>query len=86
MAVEFTIISHLPVGTVTFMLTDIEGSTRLWESAPEAMSAAVARHYELLDAAIALHGGSFARAAIRTAWQGGAVARIPGLTPWRADR
>ncbi len=48
---------HLPAGTVTFMLTDVEGSTRLWESAPEAMSAAVARHYELLDAAIALHGG-----------------------------
>jgi predicted ATPase/class 3 adenylate cyclase len=57
MTVEFNIISHLPVGTVTFMLTDIEGSTRLWESAPEAMSASVARHYELLDAAIALHGG-----------------------------
>ncbi|MGH3775154.1 MAG: LuxR C-terminal-related transcriptional regulator [Pseudonocardiaceae bacterium] len=48
---------HLPVGTVTFMLTDVEGSTRRWESAPEAMSAAVARHYELLDEAIALHGG-----------------------------
>jgi predicted ATPase/class 3 adenylate cyclase len=47
----------LPVGTVTFMLTDVEGSTRLWESAPEAMGAAVARHYELLDAAIARHGG-----------------------------
>ncbi|HSL06999.1 MAG TPA: adenylate/guanylate cyclase domain-containing protein, partial [Pseudonocardiaceae bacterium] len=48
---------HLPVGTVTFMLTDIEGSTRLWESAPGAMSVAVARHYELLDAAVGLHGG-----------------------------
>ncbi|MGH4006590.1 MAG: LuxR C-terminal-related transcriptional regulator [Pseudonocardiaceae bacterium] len=48
---------YLPVGTVTFMLTDVEGSTRLWESAPEAMGIAVARHYELLDAAIALHGG-----------------------------
>ncbi len=48
---------HLPAGTVTFMLTDVEGSTRLWESAPEAMGAAVARHDELLDAAIALHGG-----------------------------
>jgi predicted ATPase/class 3 adenylate cyclase len=47
----------LPVGTVTFMLTDIEGSTQLWESAPEAMGVAVARHYELLGAAIALHGG-----------------------------
>ncbi|MGH3997083.1 MAG: hypothetical protein ACRDTJ_06430, partial [Pseudonocardiaceae bacterium] len=48
---------HLPAGTVTFMLADVEGSTRLWESAPEAMGAAVARHDELLDAAIALHGG-----------------------------
>ena len=48
---------HLPAGTVTFMLTDVEGSTRLWESDPEAMTEAIARHYELLDAAVALHGG-----------------------------
>jgi class 3 adenylate cyclase len=48
---------HLPVGTVTFMLTDVEGSTFLWESAAEAMGAAIRRHYQLLDAAIALHGG-----------------------------
>ncbi|MGH3888357.1 MAG: LuxR C-terminal-related transcriptional regulator [Pseudonocardiaceae bacterium] len=48
---------HLPVGPVTFMLTDVEGSTRLWESAPEAMGATVARHDELLDEAIARHGG-----------------------------
>ncbi|MGH3549692.1 MAG: ATP-binding protein [Pseudonocardiaceae bacterium] len=49
--------AHLPVGTVTFLLTDVEGSTFLWESAPEAMGAAIRRHYQLLDAAIALHGG-----------------------------
>ncbi|MGH3785177.1 MAG: NB-ARC domain-containing protein [Pseudonocardiaceae bacterium] len=48
---------HLPVGTVTFMLTDVEGSTVLWESAPEATSAAIRRHYELLDTAIAAHDG-----------------------------
>ncbi len=48
---------RLPVGTVTFMLTEVEGWTRLWESAPEAMSAAVARHDELLDEVIALYGG-----------------------------
>jgi predicted ATPase/DNA-binding SARP family transcriptional activator len=47
----------LPVGTVTFLLTDIEGSTRLWESARDAMSEAVRRHYEILDAAVARHGG-----------------------------
>ncbi len=46
-----------PVGTVTFVLTEVEGSTRLWESAPEAMGVAMARHDELLNAAIALHGG-----------------------------
>ncbi|HJT04532.1 MAG TPA: adenylate/guanylate cyclase domain-containing protein [Pseudonocardiaceae bacterium] len=49
--------AYLPVGTVTFLLTDVEGSTFLWESAPDAMGAAIRRHYQLLDAAIALHGG-----------------------------
>jgi predicted ATPase/class 3 adenylate cyclase/DNA-binding CsgD family transcriptional regulator len=50
-------IPALPAGVVTFLLTDVEGSTRQWESEPEAMPQAIARHYELLDAAIALHGG-----------------------------
>jgi class 3 adenylate cyclase len=49
--------AYLPVGTVTFLLTDVEGSTFLWESAPEAMGAAIRRHYQLLDSAITLHGG-----------------------------
>jgi class 3 adenylate cyclase len=34
----------LPTGTVTFLLTDVEGSTKLWEDHPEAMRAALARH------------------------------------------
>lgn len=38
---------ELPVGTVTFLLTDIEGSTRLWERDPGAMSQAVALHETL---------------------------------------
>jgi hypothetical protein len=38
-------------------LTDVENSTFLWESAPEAMAAAIRRHYQLLDAAITLHAG-----------------------------
>src|SRR5215213_2424804 len=46
-----------PSGTVTFLFTDIEGSTALWERGSDAMAAAVARHLELLDAAIAEHGG-----------------------------
>jgi predicted ATPase/class 3 adenylate cyclase len=47
----------LPSGTVTFLFTDIEGSTALWERDREAMATAVARHLALLDAAIAAHGG-----------------------------
>ncbi|HEX6403315.1 MAG TPA: adenylate/guanylate cyclase domain-containing protein [Pseudonocardiaceae bacterium] len=49
--------AYLPVSTVTFLLTDVEGSTLLWESAPEAMGTAIRRHYQLLDAVITLHGG-----------------------------
>ena len=49
--------SVLPTGTVTFMLTDIVGSTRTWESDEAAAGAAVARHDELLDEVITRHGG-----------------------------
>src|SRR5215212_8020055 len=47
----------LPRGTVTFLFTDIEGSTALWEHDGSAMAAAVERHLALLDAAIASHHG-----------------------------
>src|SRR5215212_8621047 len=43
----------LPSGTVTFLFTDIEGSTALWERDRVAMASAVERHIALLDAAIA---------------------------------
>ncbi len=47
----------LPSGTVTFLVTDIEGSITLWERDRQAMTAAVARHLTLLDAAIQASGG-----------------------------
>jgi predicted ATPase/class 3 adenylate cyclase len=47
----------LPRGTVTFLFTDIEGSTQLWEQHPAAMPAALARHDRLLREAIETHGG-----------------------------
>ncbi len=47
----------LPAGTVTFLLSDIEGSTRLWQDEPESMAHAVPEHYALLEEAVALHGG-----------------------------
>lgn len=49
--------SSLPAGTVTFLFTDIEGSTQLWERFPQAMPAALARHDELLRDTIEAHGG-----------------------------
>jgi class 3 adenylate cyclase len=42
---------------VTFLFTDIEGSTQLWESAPDAMRAALARHDAILRDAIEAYGG-----------------------------
>jgi predicted ATPase/class 3 adenylate cyclase len=47
----------LPSGTVTFLFTDVEGSTRLWDEHAQEMSAAVARHDELLRRAVGSHGG-----------------------------
>jgi predicted ATPase/class 3 adenylate cyclase len=49
--------ADLPAGTVTFLLTDIEGSTRLWETVPEAMEVALERHNRLLTGVIEEHGG-----------------------------
>ena len=46
-----------PTGTVTFLFTDIEGSTRMWERSAHAMQAALARHNELLRRAIGEQGG-----------------------------
>jgi predicted ATPase/class 3 adenylate cyclase/DNA-binding CsgD family transcriptional regulator len=46
-----------PSGTVTFLLTDIEGSTTLWEEASEAMRVALARHDALFELAVRQRGG-----------------------------
>src|SRR5580693_9380411 len=46
-----------PSGTVTFLFTDIEGSTRLWEADPEGMRGALAAHDEVLHSAIEGRGG-----------------------------
>ena len=49
--------SNLPTGTVTFLFTDIEGSTKRWEQYPQAMSVALARHDDILRQAIEANGG-----------------------------
>ena len=49
--------SGLPSGTVTFLFTDIEGSTTRWEAHPEQMREALARHDAILRSAIEDNGG-----------------------------
>jgi predicted ATPase/class 3 adenylate cyclase len=47
----------LPSGVVTFMFSDIEGSTRLWESDPSGMRRSLARHDEIFRGHVADAGG-----------------------------
>jgi class 3 adenylate cyclase len=47
----------LPTGTITFLYTDIQGSTRLWQEAPSLMPGALERHDALLRQAIEDQGG-----------------------------
>jgi predicted ATPase/class 3 adenylate cyclase len=51
----------LPTGTVTFLFTDIEGSTRLWEEQPNEARAALLRHDQLLEQIVVEHGGNVVR-------------------------
>ncbi len=48
----------LPLGPLTFLLSDVDGSIQRWEDAPEAMAAALPRSLALVEDAVAAHGGS----------------------------
>ena len=50
-------VSELPTGTVTLLLADVEGSTRLWQTQPDEMSAAIARLDRAVSDLVAQHGG-----------------------------
>src|SRR5271167_915987 len=54
---ELGVSGLLPTGTVTLLLADVEGSTRLWESQPEEMAAAIARLNQVVCDVIAAGGG-----------------------------
>ncbi len=51
----------LPTGTVTFLFTDIEGSTQLWEKHPEAMKSALAKHDSILRGIFLMHNGQIVK-------------------------
>src|SRR6476620_10667156 len=50
-------VSELPTGTVTLLLADVEGSTRLWQTQPEEMTAAIAQLDRSVCEVISAHDG-----------------------------
>jgi class 3 adenylate cyclase len=54
---ELGVSGLLPTGTVTLLLADVEGSTRLWETQPDEMTAAIARMNQMVSDTIAAHDG-----------------------------
>jgi len=50
-------VNSLPTGTVTFLFTDIEGSTKLAQQYPDEMPSLLARHHEILHQSIQAHNG-----------------------------
>jgi predicted ATPase/class 3 adenylate cyclase/DNA-binding CsgD family transcriptional regulator len=54
---ELGVSELLPTGTVTLLLADVEGSTRLWETQAEVMAAAIARLNQVVCDVIAGHDG-----------------------------
>jgi class 3 adenylate cyclase len=54
---EWGVAEGLPSGTVTFLFTDIEGSTGLWDAFPDDMRTALALHDAVVKAAAERHGG-----------------------------
>jgi predicted ATPase/class 3 adenylate cyclase/DNA-binding CsgD family transcriptional regulator len=54
---EFGVSELLPTGTVTLLLADVEGSTRLWENQPDEMTAAIARLNQAVSDIVAAHDG-----------------------------
>jgi predicted ATPase/class 3 adenylate cyclase len=76
----------LPRGTVTFLFTDIEGSTVLWERDRKAMAAAVERHLAILRSAVSQQQGTVFKVvgdAVQTAFASALAAVGAGLDAQR---
>jgi class 3 adenylate cyclase len=72
---------------VTFLLTEIDGSARLWEQHGEAMRAALARHDALIEGLVTDYGGSWygpgARGTAASLLARGPAPHLPPLPPSR---
>ncbi|HXY95126.1 MAG TPA: adenylate/guanylate cyclase domain-containing protein [Acidimicrobiia bacterium] len=78
---------NLPTGTVTFLFTDLEGSTRLWEEHPDAMQTVLARHDEILRDAVDAQDGHIVKTTgdgVHAAFADAAHAVEAALTAQRA--
>ena len=64
--------AQLPEGTITFMLTDLQGSTRAWDSKPRAMRSAMARHDVIIGVAVRRHAGEL----VETGREGDSVSAV----------
>jgi predicted ATPase/class 3 adenylate cyclase len=74
-------------GTITFLFTDVEGSTRLWEQFPDGMKGALERHDTILRAAIDASGGRIVKTTgdgMMAVFERAADAATAGLTAQRA--
>ena len=53
--------TDLPTGTITYLFTDVEGSTPLWQQHPGEMNNVMARHDSLMISAVETNGGTVVR-------------------------
>ena len=76
----------IPSGTITFLFTDIEGSTALWENYPDAMGAALERHDNLIKQIVLAYNGYVFKTTGMLSVSPSAKLPMPSLLPLPANR
>ncbi len=81
---ELGVSGLLPTGTVTLLLADVEGSTRLWETQPDEMTAAIARLNQSVSESIAEHDGVRPSNKVKAtaSWRHSPAPPTPWPAPW----
>ena len=76
----------IPTGTITFLFTDIEGSTRLWEEKAEAMKPVLARHDAILRKAVESNQGYLVKSTAMVATLPSRLQRMHSRPRWKPNR